>query len=250
MSKRKRRANDLVSEGTTRAKICQSKADAARVVRVDLRGCASTSEALKSYLVNNFPAPISSKAWSIQTDQFPRGCMQVLLDHLADHDISVSRFQNQYGKVYKYHLQNPDLKLLVKAHGTTLTHLQMTPLSEEELPAPKLQGCGYRWTTLHAKQLQVLELSMKYDVKQQLLDFSRRTPLRVDHLQELILRDVGPNATRQQLIELVTRAKTMKKLVLMGMEVEDDPDEEGDLQALLVATAKKAGNAALIVEVK
>ena len=238
----------------------QSRKDS-EAYQIDLRGCVSTPGSLKTYLEENFSSPPAGKPWSIQTDHFPRGCMHVLLNHVSDHNGAISCFQNHYGKVYKYHLQNPDLKLLVKSHGATLTTLRMTPQNKqpqgsESSPAPKLQGCGYRWITLHARNLQVLELSLKYDVKQQLLDFSRRTPLKVHRLQELILWDVvrSKNTTiREQLVELIQQSsKSLHKLVLMtGVDYQHGgEDGEEDLRSFLENTAKEAGNDALKVEVK
>lgn len=252
MAKRKRQAKGSSSK-SEKAKVSRPSDDL--YYPVDLRGRAATPDALKSYLQEHYSSPPTNQAWSIQTDQFPRGCMQVLLDHLADNDnLAIAQFQNHYGKVYKYQLQNPDLKLLVKTHGRSLTHLRMTPLftadSSTQPPSPKLQGCGYRWTTLHAQKLQVLELSLQYDVKQQLLDFSRKTPLLVEQLQELILRQVGANTTRPQLIELVNRAKCLQSLILTGVELDDDNSQDEDLALVLEQAAKKAGNDALVVQVE
>lgn len=216
---------------------------------MDLRKLAATPDALKTYLEDHYSCSSLPSNVLIQTEQFPRGCMQILLDHLGD--THVTEFQNHYGSVYKHQLQNPDLKLLVKTQGKWLTHLRMTPLllseGKCESRSPKLQGCGYRWITLHAKNLQVLELSLRYDVKQQMLDFSRRTPLQVEQLKELTLRDVGSNTTREQLVELVTRAKVLEKLILRNVEFLEEDDV--DLGSFLKAAAKKAGNAALDVSV-
>eukprot|EP00971_Amphidinium_carterae_P033468 659245-Amphidinium_carterae.1 len=72
--------------------------------------------------------------------------MAVLLNHVSkDGGASIVSFENEFGKVQKYHLQNPDMKLLVKTHGASLTSLRLTPCAAEEASYPKLQGCGYRW---------------------------------------------------------------------------------------------------------
>jgi len=223
------------------------------VQALDLRGHAKTPDALKCYLREQCTSNKlgnSTTFCTIKTGLFPRGCMQVLLDHVSDQKLCIEHFQNEYGKVYKYHLQNPDLKALVESQGKWLTHLQMTPLPEA--PPPKLQGCGYRRTALHTHVLQVLEISLQYDVKQQLLDFTRRNPLRVEFLREIILWDVGVHATREQLIALVTLAKTLQRLVVhdaeLGKEGDSNSEDSRGLELFLNRKAKEAGNANLKVE--
>jgi len=229
-----------------------SSVDHHDVQAFDLRGHAKTPDALKCYLREQCISKVgkSTTFCAIKTDLFPRGCMQVLLDHVADQKLCIEHFQNEYGKVYKYHLQNPDLKALVESQGKWLTHLQMTP-SPEALP-PKLQGCGYRRTALHTHVLQVLEISLQYDVKHQLLDFTRRNPLRVEFLREIILWDVGVNTTRKQLIALVTMAKSLQRLIVhdaqLGKEGGGNSEEICGLELFLNRTAKEAGNANLKVE--
>jgi len=219
----------------------------------DLRGHAKTPDVLQCYLREQCTSNKVGKSTTfcaIKTDLFPRGCMQVLLDHAADQNLCIAHFHNEYGTVYKYHVQNPDLKALVESQGKWLTHLRMTP-SPEAVP-PKLQGCGYRRTALHTHVLQVLEISLRYDVKQQLLDFTRRHPLRVEFLREIILWDVGVNTTRTQLLALVTRAKALRRLVVheaeLGKEGGSNGEDSCGLGPFLHRTAKEAGNANLKVE--
>lgn len=250
MPKRKKvddEACKLSGSRRSRRNVVISKADRA-VHNFDLRGHAKTPDALKCYL-RDHRAPTTF--WAIKTDNFPRGCMQVLLDHASDQEACIQRFVNEYGKVYKYHLQNPELKALVKGHGKWLTHLQMTPMTEA--PSPKLQGCGYRWTAQHTKILQVLEMSLRHDVKRQLLDLTRRNPLRLECLQEIILWDVGSNTTIQQLVALVTRAKKLRRLVLydaeLGEKGDNNSEDGSSLARILECKAKEAGNEIFRVEI-
>lgn len=230
-----------------------SNVDHHDVQTFDLRGHAKTPDALKCYLREQCTSNKVGKSTAlcaIKTDLFPRGCMKVLLDHVADQKLCIEHFQNEYGKVYKYHLQNPDLKALVESQGKWLTQLQMTPLPEAL--SPKLQGCGYRRTAMHAHVLQVLEISLQYDVKQQLLDFTRRNPLRVEFLREIILWDVGVNTTHEQLNALLKQAKTLQRLVLhdaeLGKEGGSNSEDSCGLELFLNRKAKEAGNANLKVE--
>ena len=214
-------------------------------------------------------------SWSIFTSRFPRGCMQVLLDYVVntqdnsdDKNINrIVKFQNYYGKVYKYHLQNPDLKLLIKSQGEFLTQLQMTPQQQQQNsgseersqsstpPSPKLEGCGYRWITVHAIRLEVLEISLKYDTKRQLLDLSKKNPLQTQNLRTLVLRYVRSIDTtiRQQLNDLVRQSPNLQHLKLYvladGGEADEDNTEEEDLTTLLRATSIEAGNKDLQVEI-
>ena len=259
MAKKRKRTNTTSSQAhggsTDKKQPRTSRHNNQEPKELDLRGKAATTDSLQAYLKTNFKKNSRGKSggcFSVQTDHFPRGCMQVLLDHMsADSSSKITSFENHYGKVYKHQLQNPDLKLLVKTNGSSLTHLCMIPPSEES-SAPKLQGCGYRWITQYATKLQVLELSLKYDVKKQLLDLSsRRTPLQVHQMERLILRDVGPNTTMEHLVELVEKAPRLRELVLWNVELdlEDDDNESEDLSSLLQAKARDAGNSKLRVHV-
>ena len=220
----------------------------ADIQEVDLRGMEfATPVELQDYLKEHYPIPKTGLCcWSVKTDSFPRGCMQILLDHVSKskQTIRIVQFHQEYGKVSKYQLQNPDLKLLLKTHGPWLTHLSLIP--QEESRPPKLQGCGYRWTTLHAKSLKVLGISLQYDIKRQLLDLSRKTPLRLQCLEELVIRDVGSNTTKKHLEALVAKAPNLRRLSVYEPSFETNAES---LVSFLEQSAQRAGNDKLSVEV-
>ncbi|CAB9528733.1 expressed unknown protein [Seminavis robusta] len=251
-TKSKRKSEGVATKKGTKKPRKGNKENETALEVMDLcgQGFLSPSD-LMTFLEKQYPLSIkklkTTKKFSIHTDSFPRGCMQVLLDHIGEWHHQIVEFQHHYGMVRKYQLQNADLKLLLKEHGGWLTSLRLVPQSLNLVatvpPAPKLQGCGYRWTTLHARCLHVLELPLANDTKQQLLDGTRKTPLQLDRLEELVLRHVGSNTTRDQLEHVVANAPVLGRLVVHGASIGDD------LETFLVAKAKEHGKDDLEIEV-
>ena len=94
---------------------------------------------------------------SVEISYFQRGWMEDILElH------KLQEFHFNYGTLRKFHLPNPDLKILVKAKRKKLEVLRIQPQAEEALPI-KFNKCGYNAILNNTTRLKELKIDISSD---------------------------------------------------------------------------------------
>lgn len=147
---------------------------------------------------------------TVRVAAFPRGSIPALLARAP----GLAGFECTYGRVLAQHLQNPELKQLVRFRAAHLREFSMTPADTGARP-PRLQGCGYRNLARHATQLVRLSVSLAGDARAQLVP-----ALETAALEHLELYDVGACTSVDAVCGLLARAPRLATARLHGCPAE------------------------------
>ena len=159
---------------------------------------------------------IKSLIYSIEMDHFQRGWMNniITLPFLTE-------FHFKYGCARKYHLPNPDLKILIRERGKTLNVINISP-SSDNATVHKFSNCGFN-SISKATQLSKINMCIYSDTKNTFLKV-----LPVSHIENIVLYDCA-FVTKKVLASFLAKLDSKSKVKHITVELYNSAISEEDI---------------------